>query len=98
MASTEESTIDKRTIFSSYSRHDEVWRNSLIAHLKELEDQGRIGLRDDHRIDPGVDWYPEIEAAMARSCPLTLHFLCTNLFVKEEIPYVYRKWVYLETI
>ena len=35
---------------------------------------------------------------MARSCPLTLHYLRTKLFVKEEIPYVYRKWVYLETI
>ena len=52
------------TIFISYSRVDEEWKDRLVKQLRVLQLEGAFDVWDDRRIQTGDDWYPEIEAAM----------------------------------
>ena len=82
--------MTRPTIFISYSHADEAWKDRLVTHLKVLQMQDLLDLWDDSRIGGGVDWYPEIQAAMDRACVAILlvsaDFLASGFILKEEVP------------
>jgi len=84
--------MDKPTIFISYSHKDEKWKDRLRPHLGVLEQQDRITIWDDRRIDAGAKWYNEIQQAMERAavavCLISSDYLASDFCVKEEIPYL----------
>ena len=51
------------TVFVSYSRGDKKLKERLVEQLGVLKSQ--LTTWDDSRLEPGTDWLPEIEAAMA---------------------------------
>ena len=55
------------TVFISYSHKNDAWKDRLRPHLGVLEQQGRIAVWDDRRINPGGEWYAEIFQLMARA-------------------------------
>ena len=57
----------KPTVFISYSRKDEKWKNLLLSQLRVLEQQDQIRVWHDGLIGTGNDWYPSIQDAMADS-------------------------------
>jgi tetratricopeptide (TPR) repeat protein len=83
---------DKPTVFISYSHKDEGWKDRLRPHLGVLEQQDRITIWDDRRIDAGATWYNEIKQAMERAavavCLISPDYLSSVFVVKEEIPYL----------
>ncbi len=84
--------MSKPTVFISYSHKDEKWKDRLLPHLKMLEQQGRLEVWDDRRIDAGDSWYPEIREAMERAavavCLISAKFLASDFCVKEEVPFL----------
>ena len=86
---------DRPTVFISYSHKDEEWKDRLHPHLKALVLEGVIELWDDRKIDTGDEWYPEIQAAMARAnaaiCLISENYLSSDFIIKEEVPYLLTK-------
>ncbi|MCP4690215.1 MAG: toll/interleukin-1 receptor domain-containing protein, partial [Desulfobacterales bacterium] len=84
--------MDKSTIFISYSHRDEVWKDRLKPHLKILEEDGRVSVWDDRKIDQGDKWYPEIKEAMEKAavavCLISADYLTSDFCKKEEIPFL----------
>jgi tetratricopeptide (TPR) repeat protein len=84
--------MTKPTVFISYSHKDEGWKDRLRPHLGVLEQQNRIAIWDDRRIDAGATWYDEIQQAMERAkaavCLISPDYLASAFVVKEEIPYL----------
>jgi len=80
------------TVFISYSHQDEAWKDRLLPHLGVLEQQDRIKVWHDRKIDAGDTWYPEIEEAMARAAVAVLlisaDFLSSDFIMKEEVRYL----------
>ena len=78
------------TLFISYSHQDEEWKDRLVTHLKVLQMQGLLDLWDDRRIGAGIDWHPEIQAAMNRAHVAVLlvsaDFLTSEFILGEEVP------------
>ncbi|MGB7000851.1 MAG: TIR domain-containing protein [Halobacteriota archaeon] len=78
------------TIFISYSRKDEVWKDRLVTHLGVLQQEGLLDLWDDRRIGAGGNWYQKIEEAIARASVAVLlvsaDFLTSKFILSEEIP------------
>lgn len=65
-------------VFLSYSHADEAWKERVKKHLGVLGD--RLFVWDDHRIQAGDDWLPEIERALAE-CNVASKFIR-----QQEIP------------
>ncbi len=70
--------MGKPTVFISYSHKDEQWKDLLLPHLKMLGDD-RIAIWDDRKIDPGGEWFVEIQQVMKRAtvsvCLINHHHL-----------------------
>ncbi len=84
--------MSEATIFISYSHKDEAWKDRLIPHLRMLEEDGRVSVWDDRKIDAGDEWYPEIKEAMGKAsvavCLISADYLTSDFCKKEEIPYL----------
>lgn len=85
--------VENPTIFISYSREDEVWKDRLRPHLKMLEQAGLdIDIWDDRDIDAGAQWYNDImqamDSAVVAICLISADFLASDFCTKEEIPYL----------
>jgi tetratricopeptide (TPR) repeat protein len=82
----------KPTVFVSYSHKDEKLKDLLRPHLGVLEQQDRITIWDDRKIDPGGKWFAEIKEIMAQAavsvCLISANYLSSDYCVKEEIPYL----------
>src|SRR5262245_49443961 len=82
-------------VFISYSHKDVVWMEKFSTHLKAIGQTGRLKTWTDHQIEPGQDWYAEIEAAIARASVALLltsaDFLASDFIQKEEIPKLLKK-------
>jgi TIR domain len=52
-------------VFISYSHSDKRWKDYLVRQLGVLEREGLLTSWHDGLIQPGADWLPAIEAAMA---------------------------------
>ena len=83
--------MDKPVVFISYSHKDEQWKDLLRPHLKMLGDD-RIAIWDDRMIDPGGEWFVEMQRVMARAtvsvCLISADYLASDFCVKEEIPFL----------
>jgi tetratricopeptide (TPR) repeat protein len=86
------SSMNKPTVFISYSHKDEGWKDRLRPHLKALEQTGQLVVWDDRKIDAGETWYPEIEQAMARAavalCLISADYLASDFCAKQEVPFL----------
>ncbi len=83
--------MEKPTVFISYSHKDEQWKDLLRPHLKMLGDD-RIAIWDDRKIDPGCEWFVEIQKVMKRAtvsvCLISADYLASDFCFKEEIPFL----------
>ncbi|HEU0078928.1 MAG TPA: toll/interleukin-1 receptor domain-containing protein, partial [Longimicrobiaceae bacterium] len=64
------STVDAATarpptVFISYNRTDQAWKERLATHLRVFEGQGLLNVWDDRMLPPGEDWAQQIQAGMA---------------------------------
>ena len=83
------------SVFVSYSRKDEAWKNRLVKQLRVLELEGDLEVWEDRQIEAGDDWLPEIEAAMARARVAVLlisaDFLTSGFILGKEVPELLRR-------
>ena len=83
-------TIDKPTVFISYSHQDEDWKDLVLTHLGVAQHESILELWDDRRISGGDDWEQEIRQAMdAASLAVLLvsaNFLTSDFILKDEVP------------
>lgn len=83
------------SVFVSYSHRDEKWKDRLLPHLKMFEQDGRLTIWEDRRIDTGATWYEELQEAMDDAeiavCLISAHYLSSSFCVKEEIPYLLQR-------
>jgi TIR domain len=79
----------KPLVFVSYSHKDEEWKNRLTVHLKALELDEQLALREDSRIDVGGKWRNDIVDALNRASVAILlvsrHFLASEFIIKQEV-------------
>jgi hypothetical protein len=84
-----------RTVFISYSRKDDVWRDRLLTHLRVLENDGLLKVWSDSRLQTGTDWEEDIEAAVqaARVAILLVsaNFLTSRFILDTELPQLFRR-------
>jgi TIR domain len=79
-------------VFISYSHKDARWKDRLVAQLGILGREGLLETWHDGLIQPGADWLPEIEAALARARVAILivsaDFLNSEFIRRKEVPVV----------
>jgi TIR domain len=79
----------KPTIFISYSRKDSKWRDFVQGHLAPATTHGHFETWDDRRIDAGVDWKAEIDAALWKCVAFILlvsrYSLASRFILDEEV-------------
>ena len=80
----------KPMVFVSYAHADEVWRTRLRPHLELLWQVGMLTVWDDHDINVGSHWHPEILRALNRArfaiCLISSDFLASEFVSDEEVP------------
>lgn len=54
-------------VFISYSRKDKKWREELEKHLKPFLRNGIISGWSDQQIEPGSNWFAEVQSALTDS-------------------------------
>jgi TIR domain len=78
------------TVFISYSRKDQRWKDGLVSQLGVLEREGLLRSWHDGMIQPGTDWLPAIEAAMAEARVavfiISADFLNSDFIRRKETP------------
>jgi tetratricopeptide (TPR) repeat protein len=79
-------------VFVSYSHKDENWKDRLRPHLEALQQARSIIIWDDRKIDPGGEWFAEIQKIMDEAavslCLISSHYLASNFCAKIEVPYL----------
>ncbi len=82
--------MSKASVFISYNRADEEWKDRLLAHLGVLEREDLLEVWDDQKIAPGSAWRADIEAAMERATValllISVEFLNSRFIRSEEVP------------
>ena len=57
----------KDQVFISYSHRDDKWRQQLEKHLKPFLRNGAIKSWSDQHIEPGSQWFEEIQSGLTNS-------------------------------
>ncbi len=87
--------MSESTIFISYSHKDEAWKDRLTPHLKIFEQDGRVSVWDDRKIEQGHEWHPDIKEAMEKAsvamCLISADYLTSNFCIKEETPFLLKR-------
>jgi hypothetical protein len=82
-------------VFVSYSRKDVAFMERLLVHLKPLEDQKKVEVWVDTRIDAGQDWLDEIQGAAKRTRVAVLlvsaDYLASEFILQHELPLLIRR-------
>ncbi|HEV3076945.1 MAG TPA: TIR domain-containing protein [Thermoanaerobaculia bacterium] len=77
-------------VFISYSHKDERWKDALVRQLGVLEREGLLATWHDGLIEPGADWLPAIQTAMAEAHVavfiVSADFLNSKFVRSKEIP------------
>jgi Trypsin-like peptidase domain/TIR domain len=78
------------TVFISYNRRDARWKEELVRQLGVLQRGGLVETWHDGLIQPGTDWLPAIESAMAEARVavfiVSVDFLNSDFILRNEIP------------
>jgi internalin A len=59
--------VPQDQVFISYSRKDKKWREELEKHLKPFLRNGIISGWSDQQIEPGSNWFAEVQSALTDS-------------------------------
>jgi TIR domain len=82
--------MNRTKVFVSYSHRDSTWLERLKVHLALLQRRGVVHVWSDTRIEVGVQWRDEIEAALTESRAavllITPDFLASEFVWNEEMP------------
>ena len=87
-----DSPLKQLKIFISYAHEDSKFKDDLVIMLASMQRRGIIDAWQDRRIEPGDEWYQEIEQAM-NQCDLALmlvskNFLASRFIQDEELPHL----------
>jgi len=78
------------TVFISYSHSDARWKDRLVSQLGVLQHEGLLATWHDGLIQPGADWLPAIEEAMAEAriaiFIVSAEFLNSEFIRRKELP------------
>lgn len=91
---SEQRNIDRmgRTIFISYSRLDDEFRQKLVAALKPFARQLDIQVFDDQQIQAGEAWGARISSALQRASVAVMlvspDFLASDFITSKELPQI----------
>lgn len=84
------SSMERETVFCSYSHHDEAFLHRLLIHLRPLEKRGLLDMWVDTQLRAGDLWKDEISKALARASVAILlvsaDFLASDFIVDNELP------------
>jgi hypothetical protein len=85
----------QRSVFISYSHHDQRYLDRLLVHLKPLEREGLVDLWVDTRLRPGDRWKDQIEQALNHAAVAILlvsaDFLASDFIAGNELPPILRR-------
>lgn len=88
-AERNEHTSRRDTVFISYSHKDKKFLDELLAHLKPLEQDGRISAWSDQQIQPGSQWLEQIQKALGSTkvavLLVTKDFLASDFIHQNEL-------------
>ncbi|KPA18268.1 ATP/GTP-binding protein [Candidatus Magnetomorum sp. HK-1] len=81
--------IAKPKIFISYSHKDTSYKDLILKHLSVLSVKNEVSIWSDKEIQPGHDWYTQIEKEISGSnvalLLISADFLTSSFIMKEEI-------------
>jgi tetratricopeptide (TPR) repeat protein len=87
-------TVTPPVVFISYSHADETWKDRLLNHLTGIR-QAHLVAWDDRKIDPGAEWYDEIQLAMEQAavavCLISDNYLASDFCRYEEVPFLLKR-------
>jgi hypothetical protein len=78
------------TVFISYAHQDARVLNKLMTILNPIAYANEIEIWYDEGIEPGTQWYKQIEKKLKRSCVAVLlispNFFDSSFIMKQELP------------
>jgi predicted nucleotide-binding protein/predicted transcriptional regulator len=78
------------SVFISYSRKDEEWKDRLVTHLSIFEHEGILSVWEDQRIQAGDEWYSKIHSEINRASiaiiMVSANYLNSKFLLNEEVP------------
>jgi hypothetical protein len=82
--------MTKPTLFISYSRKDEAFKDELQTHLSVLGKADLLRLWSDDQIGAGADWEVEIGETISQAkvaiLLITANFLASDFILRKEVP------------
>ena len=86
-------TLNK--IFISYSHKDTVWKDKFTKHLNVLQKQNILDIWEDSNIQPGDDWFKEIQKSLRLAklaiLLVSVDFLNSKFINSIEVPSLLKK-------
>lgn len=76
--------VTEPSVFVSYSRQDEAWKDRLVKHLRVSLDPEVIRVWDDTRIPAGSAWAEELQSAM-RGAKLALLLISADYLASSYV-------------
>ncbi|MEM6467287.1 MAG: toll/interleukin-1 receptor domain-containing protein, partial [Pseudomonadota bacterium] len=80
------------SIFVSYAHEDHAWLSLLTGHLAPWLRAKHLSVWSDRDLPVGLEWEPQIRAAMARASVAVLlvskHFLASDFIMERELPFL----------
>jgi len=90
-----ESTDTLKKVFISYSHKDTVWKDKLTKHLNVIQKQNILDIWEDSNIQPGDDWFKEIQNSLNNAklaiLLVSVDFLNSKFINSIEVPSLLKK-------